>query len=54
MPDAIDLDLVRQMLPTTRYGKDVREIKASMALDIQGFEGMLVRNLGDAALPQEQ
>ncbi len=49
MPDAIDLDLVRQMLPTTRYGKDVREIKAPMALDIQGFEGMLVRNPGDAA-----
>lgn len=48
MPDAVDLDLVRQILPSTRFGSGVREIKAPMALDIKGFEGMLVRNPEDA------
>ena len=48
MPEAIDLDVVRQMLPTTPYGKGVREIKPPMALAIRGFEGSLVRNPEDA------
>lgn len=49
MPDAIDLEIVRQMLPETRYGKGVREIKAPMVLDVDSCEGMLVRNPTDAA-----
>jgi Zn-dependent peptidase ImmA (M78 family) len=49
MPEAIDLDVVRQMLPTTPYGTGVREIKQPMPLDISGFEGSLVRNPDDAA-----
>lgn len=47
MPDAVDLEVLRQMLPTTPYGKDVREIKAPMALDVDSCEGMLVRNPND-------
>ena len=49
MPDAVDLDILRQMLPTTPYGKGVREIKAPMVLGIDSCEGMLVRNPNDAA-----
>jgi len=47
MPDAVDLEVLRQMLPTTPYGKDVREIKAPMALNVDSCEGMLVRNPSD-------
>ena len=39
MPEAPDLDVLRQMLPETPYGKGVREIKAPMPLDISSFEG---------------
>jgi len=49
MPDAVDLEVVRQMLPETPYGKGVREIKAPMVLDINSCEGMLVRNPQDNA-----
>jgi hypothetical protein len=49
MPEAIDLDVVRQLLPTTPYGIGIREIKSPMALDIPSFEGSLVRNPKDAA-----
>ena len=49
MPEATDLDVVRQMLPTTPYGSGIREIKPPMALDIPSFEGSLVRNPEDAA-----
>lgn len=49
MPEATDLDVVRQMLPSTPYGKGVREIKVPMALDVNSCEGMLVRNPDDAA-----
>lgn len=49
MPDAVDLDILRQMLPTTPYGKGVREIKAPMVLDVDSCEGMLVRNPNDVA-----
>ena len=49
MPDAIDLEVVRQMLPDTPYGAGVREIKMPMALGIDSCEGMLVRNPKDAA-----
>ena len=49
MPDAIDLEIVRQMLPDTPYGHGVREIKTPMALGIDSCEGMLVRNPKDTA-----
>jgi hypothetical protein len=49
MPGATDLDVVRQMLPTTPYGAGVREIKAPRPLDVSGFEGCLVRNPDDPA-----
>ncbi|WP_422110312.1 ImmA/IrrE family metallo-endopeptidase [Burkholderia multivorans] len=49
MPDAIDLEIVRQMLPSTPYGTGAREIKAPMVLDVDSCEGMLVRNPKDAA-----
>ena len=49
MPDAVDLDILRQMLSTTPYGKGVREIKAPMVLDVDSCEGMLARNPKDVA-----
>ncbi|WP_297446842.1 ImmA/IrrE family metallo-endopeptidase [Acidiferrobacter sp.] len=49
VPEAVDLEIVRQMLPSTPYGTGVREIKAPMALDVDSCEGMLVRNPNDAA-----
>ena len=49
VPDAIDLEIVRQMLPGTPYGAGVREIKAPTLLDIDSCEGMLVRNPKDVA-----
>jgi Zn-dependent peptidase ImmA (M78 family) len=49
MPDAIDLELVRQMLPDTPYGQGVREIKAPIAHGLASCEGMLVRNPNDDA-----
>ena len=49
MPDAIDLEVVRKMLPGTPYGKEVKEIKAPAVLDIDSCEGMLVRNPNDTA-----
>lgn len=49
MPEATDLDVVRQMLPTAPYGAGVREIKAPTPLDVSGFEGCLVRNPDDPA-----
>ena len=49
MPDAVDLEVVRQMLPETPYDKGVREIKAPMVLDINSCEGMLVRSPQDTA-----
>jgi hypothetical protein len=49
MPDAIDLEIVRHMLPGTPYGVGVREIKAPMVHGIDSCEGMLVRNPKDAA-----
>lgn len=49
MPEATDLDVLRQMLPETPYGKGVREIKPPRPLDISGFEGCLVRNPDDPA-----
>ncbi|HHW4677965.1 MAG TPA: ImmA/IrrE family metallo-endopeptidase [Xylella sp.] len=49
VPDAVDLEIVRQMLPGTPYGSGGREIKAPTLLDIDSCEGMLVRNPKDAA-----
>ena len=49
VPDAVDLEIVRQMLPSTPYGTGVREIKAPMVLDVDSCEGMLVLNPKDTA-----
>ena len=49
MPDAIDLELVRQMLPDTPYGQGVRKIKTPIAHGLASCEGMLVRNPNDDA-----
>lgn len=49
IPEATDLEVLRQMLPETPYGKGVREIKAPVPLNIGGFEGSLVRNPHDPA-----
>ena len=47
-PFVTDLDVVRQMLPETPYGKGVNEIKAPAPATWAGCEGALVRNPGDA------
>ncbi len=47
VPEAIDLDVVRQMLPTTPYGKGVREIRPPVQFDDDAFEGLLARDPGD-------
>ena len=47
VPEAIDLDVVRQMLPTTPYGKGVREIRPPVQFNDDAFEGMLARDPGD-------
>ena len=49
MPEAIDLDVLRAMLPSTPYGQGVREIKPPMAATWSGCEGALVRNPNDSA-----
>lgn len=46
-PDAVDLEVVRQMLPDTPYGQGVKVIKPPQALDIASCEGSLVRNPDD-------
>lgn len=48
-PEAVDLEIVRQMLPGTPFGSGTREIKAPMVLDVASFAGMLVRNPKDHA-----
>ncbi len=50
MPDAIDLEIVRQMLPSTPYGTGVREIKSPVEIDSDAFEGMLARDPDDHAV----
>ncbi|MFN3963784.1 MAG: ImmA/IrrE family metallo-endopeptidase [Silanimonas lenta] len=47
VPEAVDLDVVRQMLPTTPYGQGVREIRPPVQFNDDAFEGMLARNPGD-------
>lgn len=49
LPPAIDLDLVRWMLPETPLGQGVREIKPPMPLTWAGCDGALVRNPYDTA-----
>lgn len=44
---ATDLDLVRNLLPTTPFGRGVTEILPPMPLNIGSFEGSLVRNPQD-------
>ena len=48
-PLITDLDLIRQMLPSTPFGKGVREIKAPAPATWSGCAGALVRNPNDAA-----
>ena len=50
MPDAIDLEIVRQMLPSTPYGAGVREIKPPVEIIGDAFEGMLARDPDDHAV----
>ena len=50
MPDAIDLEIVRQMLPSTPYGTGVREIKPPVEINGSSFEGMLARDPDDHAV----
>lgn len=47
MPDAIDLEIIRQMLPGTPYGTGVREIRPPVQFNDDAFEGMLARDPGD-------
>ena len=47
MPDAIDLEIVRQLLPTTPYGTGVREIRPPVQFNDDAFEGMLARDPDD-------
>ena len=47
VPDAIDLEVVRQMLPGTPYGTGVREIRPPVQFNDDAFEGMLARDPGD-------
>ncbi|GHU12133.1 hypothetical protein AGMMS50225_19330 [Betaproteobacteria bacterium] len=47
VPDAVDLDVVRQMLPGTPYGKGVREIRPPVPFNDDAFEGMLARDPAD-------
>ena len=46
-PDAIDLEVVRQMLPGTPYGTGVREIRPPVPFNEDAFEGMLARDPDD-------
>ncbi|ASJ25811.1 ImmA/IrrE family metallo-endopeptidase [Laribacter hongkongensis] len=50
VPEAVDLDVVRRMLPTTPYGKGVREIRPPVQFNDNAFEGMLARDSTDPAL----
>ena len=47
VPDAIDLEIVRQMLPGTPYGTGVREIRPPVQFNDDAFEGMLARDPDD-------
>lgn len=47
VPETVDLDVVRQMLPTTPYGKGVREIRPPVQFNDDAFEGLLARDPGD-------
>jgi hypothetical protein len=47
MPDAIDLEIVRQLLPGAPYGTGVREIQPPVQFNDDAFEGMLARDPGD-------
>jgi hypothetical protein len=47
MPDAIDLEVVRQMLPSTPCGTGIREIKQPVQFNDDVFEGTLARDPND-------
>jgi hypothetical protein len=50
VPEAVDLDVVRQMLPSTPFGAGVREIRPPVRFDDAAFEGMLARDPTDPAV----
>lgn len=50
VPDAIDLEVVRQILPSTPFGSGVREILRPVPLEDDAFEGMLARAPNDHAV----
>ncbi|WP_131111620.1 ImmA/IrrE family metallo-endopeptidase [Sulfuricystis thermophila] len=47
VPEAVDLDLVRQMLPSTPFGAGVREIRPPVQFNDEAFEGLLARDPDD-------
>lgn len=47
VPEAVDLDVVRRMLPTTPFGQGVREILPPVQFDDEAFEGLLARDPSD-------
>src|SRR6218665_2657541 len=47
MPDAIDLEVVRQMLPTNPYGTGVRELRPPVQFNDDAFERLLMRDPND-------
>ena len=47
VPESVDLDVVRQMLPSTPYGKGVREIRPPVQFNDEAFEGLLARDPSD-------
>lgn len=50
VPEAVDLEVVRQMLPATPFGAGVREIRPPVPFDDVAFEGMLARDPTDPAV----
>lgn len=46
-PEAVDLDVVRGMLPKSPLAADVVEVRPPMQLNDDGFEGMLAQDPGD-------
>ena len=47
---ATDLDLVRNLLPGTPFGKGVKKLLPPMPVNVGSFEGSLVRNPEDHAV----
>ncbi len=47
VPEAVDLDVVRGMLPKSPLAADVAEVRPPMRFNDDGFEGMLAQDPGD-------